>query len=72
MYKEAQKHNLKKIKNKRYDTIFGKKLERIYVYKLKLYKTLIKKVFKFYISVIDQRKYNEIYDRGSNKPICEN
>ena len=56
MYKEAQKHNLKKIKNKRYDDIFGKKLERIYVYKLKIYKMLIKKVFK----IKPSKKINKI------------
>jgi len=56
MYMEARMHNLKKIKNKRYDIAFGKKLERIYVYKLKIYKMLIKKVFR----IRPSKKVNKI------------
>ena len=56
MYREAQKHNIRKVKNKRYDVSFGKKLNRIYAYKLKLYKILIKKVFK----IKPSKKINKI------------
>lgn len=45
-YKEASKHNLKKIRNKRYDAMFGKRLNSKYLYKLKLYRILMKRVFK--------------------------
>jgi len=46
IYNEAKKHNLKKIKNKRYDLIFGQRLHSKYVYKLKIYWMLVKRIFK--------------------------
>jgi ribosomal protein S4 len=46
MYQEAKKHNWKKTMNKKQDMIFGKRLNMKYLYKLKLYKNIIKIVFK--------------------------
>lgn len=47
LYDEATMHNLKKIKNKRYDIIFGKRLNSKFLYKLKIYSILMKKIFNF-------------------------
>jgi hypothetical protein len=46
MYLEAKKHNLKKTKEKRQDYIFGMRLNMKYLYKLKIYRNIIKMVFK--------------------------
>ena len=45
IFNEARKHNLKKMKNKKQDIIFFKRLNMKYVYKLKIYWNIIKKVF---------------------------
>lgn len=56
IYNEAKFHNLKKIRNKKYDKLFGKRLHSKYVYKLKMYRMLIKKVFK----IKPSKKVNKI------------
>jgi len=46
MYDEARFHNLKKTLNKKQDVLFGKRLNVKYLYKLKVYKNLVKRVFR--------------------------
>lgn len=56
MYMEAKKHNRKKTKEKRQDYIFGMRLNRKYLYKLKIYFNIIKIVFK----IKPSKKLNKI------------
>jgi ribosomal protein S4 len=56
MYNEARKHNLRKTINKKQDFNFGKRLNMRYVYKLKIYWNIIKKVFK----IKPSKKLNKI------------
>jgi len=53
---EAKKHNRKKTKEKRQDYIFGMRLNRKYLYKLKIYFNIIKIVFK----IKPSKKLNKI------------
>ena len=45
-FNEARVHNLNKIRNKRYDINFGKRLNMKFLFKLKVYISLINIVFK--------------------------
>lgn len=45
-FNEARKHNLNKIRNKKYDINFGKRLNMKFLFKLKVYRSLIRIVFK--------------------------
>jgi hypothetical protein len=56
MYDEAKMHNLKKTKNKRQEAAFGERLNVKYLYKLKMYKNIMRIVFKEKPS----KKFNKI------------
>ena len=47
MFINAKKHNNKRMKNKRTDLNMGKRLNTKFLYKLKVFRNLIKVVFKF-------------------------
>jgi len=55
-FNEARLHNLRKIKEKRYDINFGKRLNAKFLYKLKIYWNLIKIIFK----IKPSKKLNKI------------
>lgn len=56
MYNEARIHNTRKTENKKQDALFGQRLNKKYLYKLKIYKNIARFVFKEKIS----KKNNQI------------
>lgn len=55
-FNEARLHNLNKIRKKRYDSNFGNRLNMKFLFKLKVYLSLIKIVFK----IKPSKKLNKI------------